>query len=626
MSSATGAGDATLPQLLLARAAQAPQTDAVRRKQFGIWHATSWSALAEQVEAVAHGLSAVGVRPGDVVAVVSDNRPEWLVVELAVQSLQAAVAGPHPESGGGELAHLLAAVGARAVVVEDAQQLALVRAAAGDLPELVLAVCVEGRAVHAAADGGLDVRLLDDVAASGRQAAAATPAWWRARVAQGRAGDVAVLCPLDDSSATPEQLLLRRSTPLSHGNLLAAATSLTAQCPVSAKTRYVSVLPLGWTEEQVAGVAASLRTGFALNFPESPSTQQSDLRDIGPDLLLAPARLWESMADELLAAVDGAGWARNATWTWASGLGSRRSASGTSSPAWRVADVLVLRAVRDRLGMTRLGTALSFGGPLRADVADLFRSVGVDLRQLCGSADAGGPVAVEGARRARAPHPVVVGGLPGVEVRLAEDGEVLVRSDAVPASPARATRDADGWLHTGDVGRLDGDGLVLRGRRSDLIPVGDLEVDPRTVEAALRLCPYVEEAVVVPGSCPGAGLAALLIVDPATTGTWVEAQRLHAASYPELLGLPEVARLLADEVARVVRDAPGGDAVRRCVLASRRLDVERGEVTRSRVVRRHVVAAHFADELAALGGAGAHGTVVVDVPGAAVPAVQEATT
>jgi long-chain acyl-CoA synthetase len=620
----------TLPQLLLSRVTEAPDADAVLRKRLGIWHRTSWSDLAGRVSSVAHGLHEAGVRAGDVVAVLSDNRPEWLVLELAAQSLQAQVVGQHPESSGAEITAVLRVTGARAVVVEDAQQLQAVRSAMADLPDLVLALCLEARAAHGTAPGGLVVHVLPDLEQAGRAAAGAAPGWWRERVAEGRSDDVALLCPLTDSSATLEELSPPRITALSHRNLVAASASLTDGGSVTQKTRYVSVLPLAWSWEQVAGLTTSLRTGFALNFPESPSTQQSDLRDIGPDVLLAPARLWESTAAELLAAVEDAGRVRRATWDWALRLGSRRASGGGSSPAWRVADALVLRAARDRLGMTRLRHAYSFGAALRPDVADLFRSIDVDLRQLYGSTDAGSPVAVEPDRRGReaaaAAPPAGVGpALPGVELRIADDGEVLVRSDAVPAAPARSARDAHGWLHTGDLGHLNGDVLVLHGRQDDLLHVDGRTVDPRALEAALRVGRYVEEAVVVALDPPGA-LGALVVVDPVTTGAWVEEQRLHATSYAALTALPEVGELVAAEVGRVLRDQPGGDAVQRCVLVPRRLDVQRGEVTRSRVVRRHVVCAHLSDELTALSqpAADTAAATVVDVPGRPVPAVEGA--
>ncbi len=621
----TAGTDPTLPRLLLSRVTESPDADAVRRKRLGIWHTTSWRELAAQVSSVAHGLHEAGVSAGDVVAVISGNRPEWLVVELATQSLRAQVVGTHPETGDAEIADLLATTRARAVVVEDAQQLQAVRSAAVELPDLVLAVCLEARAAQGAAAGDLAVRLLTDLEQTGRAAHESSPEWWRERVAAGRAEDVALLCPLTDSAAAPEELSPPRLTPLTHRNLVAAATSLTAQTPVSTKTRYVSVLPLAWYWEQVAGLTTSLRTGFALNFPESPSTQQADLRDLGPDVLLAPARLWESTAAELLAAVHDAGRARRATWDWAHRLGARRAAGGPSSPVWRVADALVLRAARDRLGMTRLRHAYSFGAPLRPDVAELFRSIDVDLRQLYGGTDAG-PVAVEADRRARTASQAGVGAaLPGVELRVATDGEVLVRSAAVPAAPSRATRDADGWLHTGDVGALDADVLVLSGRRSDLLQVGGRAVDPRSLEAAARVSPYIEEAVVVALDPATTALGVLVVVDRATTSAWAEDRRLPASTYAALVALPEVAELVADELARVLRDQPGGDAVQRCALAPRRLDVQRGETTRTRVVRRHVVCAHLSDELATLRSPdGSTGVPVIDVPGAASPVAEGA--
>lgn len=626
---AAAPGRSTLPQLLLARADSTPDADALRRKRFGIWHATTWRALADQVEAVATGLRSAGVDAGDVVAVLSDNRPEWLVVELAAQSLQAAVVGLHPDASGEQVAALLAPLAVRTLVVEDGRQLAKVADVTGDLPSLTTVVCLESRGVVLPQAPSVTVRLMTDLEAEGRAAVTAEPGAWRARVLAGGDTDVAVLCQPERPSATPAELAAPRTAGLTHRNLLAASTAFTSATPTPAKTRYVSVLPLAWSWEQVAGVTGSLRHGFALSFPESPSTQRADLRDIGPDVLLAPARLWEDMAEELLAAVSEGGRARHATWRWAHARGVQHVRDGSSSPAWRVADTVVLRAVRDRLGMTRLKQAHAFGGPLRPDVALLFRAIGVDLRQLYGATDAGGPVTAQPARRTGVDEGDVGTALAGVEVRLAPDGEVLIRSEAVPPRPAAAALDAEGWLHTGDRGQLAGDRLVVTDRIADLLVVGGAEVGPALLESHLRASAYVEDAVVVPLGQPATGLGVLVVVDPRTAGGWAEEHRRHAATYADLVALPELAELVGQEVARLLQDRPGGALVSRCVLAHRRLDVALDELTRTRVVRRHVVAAHFAPELAALEGhadPAGPAALVVEVPRTSVPVEQGART
>lgn len=574
----------TLPQLLLARVAERPDAVAVLRKRYGIWQGTSFSQLAAQVEAVARGLSTRGLGAGGSVVVLSDNRPEWLVVELAVQSLGAAVLGPHADSTAEEVAELLGASRADLLVVEDQHQWEKVT---GSAPAGVVVVCLDARGVRA--EGERAPVPLAELEAAGSEDGTARPGWWRERVAEGTGADVAVRGLPTAASDAPEQGQRVRTVALTHDALVAGHRAFTERDPLSRDVRYVSVLPLGWHWEQVVAVTGCLTSGFPLCFPEGPATQQLDLRDIGPDLLLAPPRIWEALAAEVQSAADGSGRLRRASWQWAVRTGSARTGSGG---AGRLADLLVLRSVRDRLGMSRLRRAWSFGAPLRPDVQAFFRSLGVDLRQAYGVLDAGGPLAAQ--PPGSADTGTVGTALPGVELRLSDAGEVLARRTGGPAAPSATP---EGWAPTGDKGRFDGDQLVVVDRLADVLVVDGHDVSPSVVESWLRASPYVEDAVVF---LARDGLAALVVVDPVAVGGWAETSRLHASSYEELTRLPEVAELVAGELARLAEHMPEGVPVRRCALLPRRLDADLGEVTRSLLVRRRVVAAHFADELHAL--------------------------
>lgn len=577
----SGAG--TLPQLLRERASQRPGDTALRHKQLGIWHALSWSALAARVEAVASGLHELGLAPGGVVCVVSDNRPEWVVVELAAQSLGAAVVGPHPDCSAQDLVAVLAATGASVLVIEDARQLE--QAAAGT--SSIRVVCLDARS--AAATPG--VRSLDDLEASGRSAA--REGWWAECVAQVDPADVALLALPSRASATPEELARPVPVRLTHANLLAPTAAELLGPGRGPRLRWVSVLPLGWVMEQTAGLAAGLVDGFALSFPEGPSTQRADLRDIGPDVLIAPARAWEAMAAELQAAAAEAGRARGAALRWA---------MSSSGPTRRLADALVLRSVRDRVGLTKVRRAWSFGAPLREDVQAWFVSVGVDLRQVYGADVAGGPVAAQ--TGASAVSGAVGSALPGVEVRVSGDGELLVRSPAASASAA----DADGWISTGDRGSTADGRLTVLDRADDVLVLGGAPVSPSAVEARLRSSRYVEDAVVVPATASATGLSVLVVLDPQSTAAWAESERLVTPSYESLTQSPEVGELVRRELAAV--GLPDGVNVQRCVVLPRRLDADRGELTRTLVVRRRVVVADFPDEVAALGGPGSSSSPV----------------
>lgn len=571
----SGAG--TLPRLLLERASQVPGDAALRHKQLGIWHSVSWSALAARVEAVAAGLHELGVAPGGVVCVVSDNRPEWVVVELAAQSLRAAVVGPHPDCSADELIAVLDATGASVLVVEDSRRLGQVPATTSP----VTVVCLDARS----AVGAPGVRSLADLETGGR--GTAHDGWWAERVAQVDPADVALLALPSRASATPDELARPVTVRLTHANLLAPTGPELLGPARGPRLRWVSVLPLGWVWEQTAGLAACLVDGFTLSFPEGPSTQRTDLRDIGPDVLLAPARVWEAMAAELQAAAADAGRARGAALRWA---------TSTTGTARRLADALVLRSVRDRVGMTRVRRAWSFGAPLREDVQAYFAGIGVDLRQVYGADVAGGPVAAQTGASAAAGSVGSV--LPEVEVRVSGTGELLVRSPAASADAA----DADGWVSTGDLGTTDGDRLTVLDRVDDVLVLAGTPISPSAVEACLRSSRYVEDAVVLPASASATGLSVLVVLDPRTTAAWAEQERLVVSSYEALTQAPEVGDLVRRELAAVA--LPDGVTVQRCVVLPRRLDAERDELTRTLVVRRRVVVAHFADEVAALGADG----------------------
>lgn len=564
---------ATLPQLLLERSAQQPGGTALRHKQLGIWSSLSWRELAERVEAVATGLHDLGLAPGGVVCVVSDNRPEWVVVELAAQSLGAAVVGPHPDCSAEELASVLSATGAQVLVVEDARQHDQAVSAS---PSLLTSICFDART-----PGASGVQTLADLEASGR--AAARAGWWEQRVAEGGASDVALLTLPSRASATPDELARPVPVRLTHANLTAAPAAELLGPVTGPRLRWVSVLPLGWVWEQAVGLSSALLHGFALSFPEGPSTQRADLRDIGPDVLLGPARAWETMAVELQAAAADAGRFRGAALRWA---------TSSTGPVRQVADALVLRTVRDRLGLTRVRRAWSIGAPLREDVQAYFAGIGVDLRQVYGADVTGGPVAAQTG--------AVVGvgsvgpALPGVEVRVRDSGELVVRSPAAPAGSA----DADGWIAIGDRGSVDDSGVKVLDRMDDVLVLAGEPVSPSAVEARLRSSRYVEDAVVVPAGA--SGLSVLVVLDPRTTAAWAEQERLLAPSYESLTQLPEVGDLVRRELAAVA--LPNGVSVRRCVVLPRRLDVDRGERTRTLVVRRRVVLAHFPDEAAAVAG------------------------
>ncbi len=601
----------TFPRLLQYLAATRGEDTALQEKRYGIWVPVTFQAYASRVRDFAHGLASLGVRRGELVAVLGDNRPEWLIAELASQSIGAVVVGIYPTSIGEELLHILTLGRVRVVVAEDQEQVdKLVR-------------LVQERDNAPAHDGSLlvekvvyydphgleeyDEPYLEhfvDLEAHGRAWGEQHPGWFEEQVDAGNTQDVAVICTTSGTTSRP------KLAELTHANLIAMARHLMAIDPIGHQDRYVSFLPFAWIGEQMLAVACGLTRGFTISFPESSSTQRHDLREIGPDVMFSPPRIWESMLSEVQVRIDEAGRLKRAVFGWGFGIGERvaeRRIQGKPVGALRllylVADQVALRPVRDQLGLARLDRGYTGGAPLGPDVFRFFHSIGVNLKQIYGQTEICGLAVVH--RDDDISFNTVGTPLPETDIAIAEDGEILLRSASVlrgyhrnPEASAAAV-DADGWLHTGDAGYLDQHGhLVVIDRKKDVLSTADgTKYSSAFIENKLKFSPYVEEAVALPTDDV---MTAIITIDPMTTGSWAEGERLTYTTYADLAGKSEVQELLAEEVHRANEDLPEAIRVRRFLLLHKQFDPDDDEVTRTRKVRRNVIAERYADLITAL--------------------------
>jgi long-chain acyl-CoA synthetase len=396
----------TLPRRLAELAAARPRAIAMQEKRYGIWHPITWADHAARVRDFAGGLATLGVRRGDAVGVIGDNRPEWLIAELAAQCLGAAAVGIEPTSADDELVDVLETAAVRVVVVDDPERiakLARITGRLGDPPQIIhwdphgLGHDPTGR-----------VARFTDVVAAGRRDTAARPGWLNGEIAAGRAADIAVLCA---AAADAPRRLVR----LSHASLFAMAAQLHAGDAPQAGPRQVSVLPLAGIGEQVVSVAYALAHGGTLAFPEDAATTHADLREIGPDILLGPPRLWEHLKASVQGRIGGAGWLGQRVLRWAVAVGeaiadgrARGAAAGPHlAAAHRIADAVALGAIRDHLGLSRIRRGYAAGAPLSPDVARFFHAIGVELTEvplrepaeLPGLRDDRGNIAAEAAGR-----------------------------------------------------------------------------------------------------------------------------------------------------------------------------------------------------------------------------------
>ncbi|WP_222851490.1 AMP-binding protein [Phytoactinopolyspora mesophila] len=603
----------TFPRLLRRLASDRPDEVALQEKLYGIWQPITWSGYARRVADFAHGLADLGVERGHVVAVIGDNRPEWLIAELAAQSLGASVVGIYPTSIGDEVVHILDLAGVRVVVAEDQEQVDKIIRLKSRLPRVETVVYYDPHGLENYDQPYL--REFVQVESAGRQRGAEQPEWLDRQLDATSPDDIAIICTTSGTTALP------KLAELSHTNLLSMARHLAQVDPLVKSDRYVSFLPLAWIGEQMLAVACGLSFGLTLSFPEDSSTQRADLREIGPDVMFSPPRIWESMLSDVQVRVDEAGKLKRAVFGWGYSVGDQMAGLRVQGrrPGARlrvkhlIADALALRPVRDQLGLARLKRAYTGGAPLGPDVFRFFHAIGVNLKQIYGQTEICGIAVLHSDDDIR--FHTVGRPIPGTELHIADDGEILLRSAAVfrgyhrnPESTSAALDD-HGWLHTGDAGYLDDGHLVVIDRAKDVrrAPDGQL-FSSAFVENKLKFSPYVEEAVVFGGEREevredgpvAADVTAMITIDPATAGAWAEHQHLSYTTYTDLAAKPEIYGLVAHDVARANDDLPEAIRVRRFLLLHKQLDPDDDEITRTRKVRRGVIAERYADIISAL--------------------------
>lgn len=607
----------TMPQLLEEHAQRTPDGVAMQEKRYGIWMPTTWSAYRDRVRDFALGLAGMGVARDEIVAVLGDNRPEWLIAELAAQSLGAAVVGVYPTSIGDELTHVLEVSRARVVVAEDQEQVdKLLALDLGADPRLSVEHIVfydpHGLEQY-------DHPMLVEFTAvedAGRSRADRNGAWLDEQIAQSRPDDLAVICTTSGTTSKP------KLAELTHANLLSMAARLTEIDPISPSHRYVSTLPFAWIGEQMLAVASGLHAGFTVSFPEDSSTQRSDLREIGPDVMFAPPRIWESLLTEVQVRIDEAGPVKRAVFGWGYSVMDRvaalRSASRKPGAGLRLtaglADLVATRPIREQLGLSRIKRCYTGGAPLGPDVFQFFHAIGVNLKQIYGQTEICGISVLH--RDGEISFDTVGAPLPGTELEFGERQEILLRSSAVfrgylrnPEESAKAVT-PDGWLRTGDAGYLDEDGhLVVVDRLKDVVFAEDGTMYSHAfIENKLKFSPYIEEAVVFSG--PGLHndeaadaehpMCAIITIDPVTVGAWAEHTRLPFTTYTDLASKPEVFDLVAADIAAVNEDLTERIRIHRFVILHKQFDPDDDEITRTRKVRRNVVGERYAPIIRAL--------------------------
>jgi long-chain acyl-CoA synthetase len=583
----------TFPKLLARNAERfGDRKVAMREKEFGIWQEFSWKDYHEHVKYFSLGLVSLGLNAGDKVAIIGDNRPEWVWAEVAAQAAGAVPLGLYQDSTLKEVAYVIDHSDSTFVVAEDQEQVDKILDMREQLPKVRYIVYTDPRGMRSYKEPFLlDFKEVENF---GRELEQREPGLYERKVAASKIEDLALICYTSGTTGFPKGAML------SFRNLLTMAANLMEVDPKGEKDEFVSFLPLAWIGEQMMCLSSALLTGFTVNFPEKPETVQENIREIGPTVMFSPPRIWENMTSTVQVKVMDASRLKRAMYDWAVPVGyeyaetvfRKRKPSFALLLRHRLAYYLVFRALKDRLGLLRIRTASTGGAALGPDVFKFFNAMGVNLKQIYGQTEISGISCIH--REGDINFDSVGKPIPETEIALSETGEILSRSPSVFIGYYKNPEETEktlsgGWLHSGDAGYFTEDGqLIVIDRVKDVMHLNDgTRFSPQFIENKLKFSPYIKECV-----CLGHEqdyIASMICIDYANVGKWAEGRRISYTTYTDLAGKPEVVDLIAKETAKVNETLPATTRIRKFLLLYKELDADDDELTRTRKVRRAFV-------------------------------------
>jgi long-chain acyl-CoA synthetase len=601
--------ETTFPRLLLQHAARRPGAPAMREKRYGIWQALSWAALARMVEQLACGLHDAGLARGEHIVVIGANRPRLYATMLAAQALGAIPVPLYQDAVADECVFPLHNAQVRFAIAEDQEQVDKLLEIRARCPQLAAIYYDEPRGLRNYREPGLQA--LDALLAAGERVAGASPGLFREEVERGAPDDVAAMFFTSGTTGQPKGVVH------THRSLIDRAKAGQEFDRLTEREEVLAYLPPAWIGQNIFSYAQWLACGYVVNCPESGGTVMIDLKEIGPTYYFAPPRIFEALLTSVTIRMEDAGALKRRMFQAFLAVARRVGpALRAGKPVgvidrlqYALGDVLVYGPLRNNLGLSRVRVAYTAGEAIGPDLFAFFRAIGVNLKQLYGSTETAVFVCMQPDQQV---HADTVG-VPcrGVEIRLADNGEILVRSPGLlkeyhrnPEATA-GVMTADGWYRTGDAGFLDARGhLKVVDRAKDVGRLADGSLfAPKYIENKLKFFAPIKEAVAV-----GAGrerVCALLNIDFDAVGNWAEKHDLPYAGYADLAQKPEVYALVRGCIEQVNAELAAderlaGSQVHRFLVLHKELDADDGELTRTSKVRRGFIADRYRALLEAL--------------------------
>ena len=595
-------GCESLPRLFRKRCTELGDKLAMREKEFGIWNRFSWADYYARAQELGAGLMHLGVQPGDVVSIIAENRKEWLFFDMAIMSIGGVTNGVYTTDAPSQLQHICADSRTKILVVEDEEQLDKYLDVRDALPMVEKVIVLEDEGLKTFSDE--KVMLIDAFYALGRAHLADYAAEWDARIDAVKADDTALLVYTSGTTGAPKGAMI------SHANVLFQTKNAGVWIGDCYDEEIMSILPLCHIAERTFSVFLALHYRWVVNFVEAPDTSFENTMEVSPTVFFGVPRMWEKMYSGVVIKIKEAIWAGRMAYEWAVSVGERYEEAreeGTPSFALKaqrfLAEKLVFQNLKVMLGLDRARIMFTGAAPVSPDLIRWYRAIGLDLYELYGQTECSGITSSnrDGANRLGSIGQAV----PHVEMKIAEDGEILYRGPHIfkgylnqPEKTAETV--IDGWLHSGDVGAVDNEGYYkITDRKKDIIiTAGGKNITPSEIENQLKFSPYISDAVIIGDKRKY--LTCLVMIDHENVLQYAQDLNVPFTDYASLCAREEVISLINEEVEKVNQNFARVETVKKFSIIDKELTADDEELTATMKLKRSKVAETYSELIEAM--------------------------
>ena len=593
----------TIPKLFLRNVREYGPRVALREKGLGIWKRVTWRGYYEHVRDFSTGLKALGFEPGDKVSILGDNCREWLYADMAAQSLRGIAVGIYPTDVAGQVKYILKNSDSKFVITKDQEQVDKVLQVKHELPLLKKVIVIDMKGLRRYQDPL--ILSFEETEKMGRTLHEQMPNFFEECIHSTRAEDVAIIVYTSGTTGDPKGAMI------SHKGMISMVRGLSQILDFRSNDSVVSVLPLCHIAERMFSLIFPMYVGYTVNFAESVNTLQEDMKEISPTAFLNVPRIWEKMHSNIMIRMQDAVFFKQWVFKAIMPIGERVSKYKLENKPipvlWRflhwIGYFSLFRALKNQLGLLQTRIFVSGAAPLSPDLIKFYHSIGVPVRECYGMTE------MSGISFMPKDHEVRVGGvgkpISGVEFKLGEDGEIFQKGDSVFVGyygNPKATQETvvEGWLHTGDVGRVDEEGILyLTDRKKDIIiTAGGKNIAPSEIENKLKFSPFIKEAIVIGDRRKY--LSCLIQIDLENVSNWAQSNKIAYTTYKSLATHPDIHKLIGKEIGEVNKHFSRVETIKKFKILEKELDPDDEELTATMKVKRAVIEKKFKDIIEAM--------------------------